>query len=155
MGMAIKSELDETCPRKSYTMEDRDYSRRKINLWILTLVHHGDMGCLEFLAMASLAVLVTFEDSEDERAGEALEMGKEILSKALAVWNAKADAWQRFCAEIGIDSDVLQQAFNCQPNPLWSIVTDVAESLELEIADDAEASDNALCCLRAMWKAGI
>jgi hypothetical protein len=28
--------LNDTCPRKSYTMEDRDYSRRKINLWILT-----------------------------------------------------------------------------------------------------------------------
>jgi hypothetical protein len=38
---------------------------------------------------------------------------------------------------------------------LWEVVTSVAESLELEVADDAEASDNALSCLRAMWKAGI
>jgi hypothetical protein len=105
--------------------------------------------------MASLAVLVTFEDSEAESGNKALEIGEEILCKALAMWNAKADAWRRFCEEIGIDSTVLQQAFNCNANPLWSIVTDVAESLELEIADDAEASDNALSCLRAMWKAGI
>jgi hypothetical protein len=49
--------LNDTCPRKSYIMEDRDYSRRKINLWILTLAHRGDMSRLEFLAMASLTVL--------------------------------------------------------------------------------------------------
>jgi hypothetical protein len=100
-------------------------------------------------------VLVTFEDSENESAGKALELGEEVLCKALTVWNAKANAWRRFCEEIGIDSTVLQQAFNCQPNSLWEVVTSVAESLELEIADDAEASDNALSCLRAMWKAGI
>jgi len=96
--------LNDTCPRKTYTMDD----------WAYTGAKYRFFGCLSMMhmrvarvtgAMGAVALALMYAD--EEGAGKCLE----IARRATTHYQALLEAWGRFCERIGIDRAVGTELF--------------------------------------------
>lgn len=90
--------LNDTCPRKTYTMDDLDYTRMKMRFFHCFI-------CIQLRleritgALAALAVATAYTDDDD--AERSLKVAKNLVTHHRAL----LEAWGRFCERIGLGRD--------------------------------------------------
>jgi hypothetical protein len=88
--------LNDTCPRKSYTMEDWEYTHRKVryfHCWQYMQVRLNRIT----VALAAFALAVAY--AEDEESERSLQAAKKLLN----LHQTLIEAWRQFSAEAGVD----------------------------------------------------
>lgn len=115
--------LNDTCPRKTYTMEDWRYVHRKNKAFMLTTALHGDAARLGFAAYFGLGL--TF--AEDN---EMAEKGEKVLSNSVRRYKAKMTAFGRFCDQAGLSADALRKAIGEEGLPAMDLVISVSDEVD-------------------------
>lgn len=114
--------LNDTCPRKTYTIEDWSYVRGKQKAFALTSAIHGDAARLGFAACFGLGL--TF--AEDEGMAD---KGEQLLSKAVCRYKAKMAAFERFCDQAGLSADALRKAIGEEDSPAMDLIISVSDEV--------------------------
>ncbi|MBZ0145042.1 MAG: hypothetical protein K8F56_15830 [Rhodocyclaceae bacterium] len=115
--------LNDTCPRKTYTMEDWRYVQRKNKAFMLTTALYGDAARLGFAACFGLGL--TFAE-DDEMA----EKGEKVLSNSVRRYKAKMAAFGRFCDQAGLTADALRKAIGGEDSPAMDLVISVSDEVD-------------------------
>lgn len=90
--------LNDSCPRKTYIIDDLDYTRMKIRFFYCFI-------CIQLRleritgALAALAIATAYAD--DENADRSLKVAKSLVTHHRAI----LEAWGRFCERIGLGRD--------------------------------------------------
>lgn len=91
--------LNDTCPRMTYTMDDWDYTRKKVkyfDCWMLMQLRFSKITG----AMAALALLAAYGD--DEQTEKSMVTARELVT----LYRALNVAWQRFSESVGISGEI-------------------------------------------------
>lgn len=98
--------LNDTCPRKSYVMDDLAYTDGKRQLWLLAAMVQIQVDRLGFGAIAALLKLAHGSPCDPDR-----ESTLDATRNLLARMKGCLDGWDEFCAEVGVDGDVAFSAY--------------------------------------------
>ncbi len=98
MDTAEMDLLNDTCPRKTYTMDDWDYTRMKMRFFHTFLCIQMRLEKITG-ALAALAVVTAYiDDGSDE---QSLKVAKNLVTHHRAL----LEAWGLFCERIGLGRD--------------------------------------------------
>jgi hypothetical protein len=111
MGRKDEQELDRleaTCPRRNYSAQEYEYTRRKMFFTVLALTSAVEKLRVDLLASNALGLaLASDDDANDESAAKALE----AFRKLMCLRQGKRAGWVRFCRQIGTNPDALTAPF--------------------------------------------
>jgi hypothetical protein len=137
--------LNDTCPRKTYEMEDYAYTRGKMMFWILALAHHAEAGRYAQCAFFALVVLAS-----EEAAPDVTEPMEKLFEASVRRYRTNFVAWDRFCGETGIAPDAVLSAYGIGDEVSMELALEVAD--QLGFADPSEEEiDKQLQPLLAIW----
>lgn len=158
MGRRDHAEADrliDTCPRKTYTMQDTAYCEgvRAIHdacLHALLMLCQARSRAMALLGM--IAVAAFGKDNESLNLSELIERYRLAECEIRGIW----EAWREFCAIAGVDPEAVMRASwgsvpKCVTESLAESVLEAAELAEL-VEPDAEIKATALELLRGRWK---
>jgi hypothetical protein len=91
--------LNDTCPRKTYTMDDWEYTVSKQRFFGCLVMMQLRLGRLTS-ALAALALTAAY--AEDDEADKSMDTARRVVTHHRALF----EAWGRFCEQIGIDRAV-------------------------------------------------
>jgi len=143
--------LIQTCPQKSYRMPDMAFSEgiqsiRDCCMQVLLLVERASGK-----ALACLSVLVAAGGSEvkdkPDLHSEAVRAHALALAEISGIWAA----WQKFCAEVGVDAEVVVRGCSGDlPEWIRDLNTPVLRGV---IEPDPNTQARTLELLHEIWKA--
>ena len=141
MGRKDEQELDRlenTCPRRNYTMQDYDYTHRKMQFMVLALTSAIQKLRIDLLASTALVVALANDDnSNDSAADKAIEAFK----KFMRVRQGKRDGWLRFCEVVGVNPDAITAPYLENIEWAMSIAEGVSETLEEDGGDEPKNAE--------------
>lgn len=114
--------LNDTCPRKTYTMEDWRYVQRKNMAFMLATALHGDAARLGFAACFGLGLTFVEDD-------ELAEKGEKVLSNSVRRYKAKMAAFERFCDMAGLSADSMRKAIGESGSAAMDLVISVSDEV--------------------------
>ncbi len=161
MGRRDHAEADrliDTCPRKTYTMQDTAYCEG------VRIVHDACVHALLMIAqaqckaMALLGIIAAAAFGKEDEQVDHLDLSELIERYRLAECEIRGiwEAWREFCATAGVDPEAVMRAGwgsvpKCVTESLAGSVLEATELAEL-IEPDAEAKATALELLQGRWK---
>ena len=91
--------LNDTCPRKTYTMDDWVYTRQKIRFFNCS--HWIQMRMSRITtALSGLAIAALYAGDE------VAEKSVEAARKVIMTYHMLRAAWKQFCEQVGVDRSV-------------------------------------------------
>jgi predicted XRE-type DNA-binding protein len=101
MDTAEMDALNATCPRKTYTMDDWEYTHMKTRYFHCWQYMQGRLGRIS-LALAAFALVVAYAEEEES------EQSLDAVKRLLALHQTLLAAWQQFSIQAGIDQKSAQ-----------------------------------------------
>lgn len=135
--------LNETCPRKTYIMEDIGYNQRKHWAIQITSALYGDAARIGLAACFGLGL--TF--AEDN---EMAEKGEKVLSNSVRRYKAKMAAFGRFCEWAGLSADSMRKAIGETGSLPMELVVSVSDEVD-PVEPTEEEIERELASLRDSW----
>lgn len=141
--------LNDTCPRKSYVMDDLAYTDGKRQLWLLAAMVQIQVDRFGFGAIAALMKLAHGSPSDPDR-----ESTLDAACNLLARMKGCLDGWGEFCAEVGLDGDVAFNAFGLSAGDRFETLCHCAnvEAEDYDLQGDAESRSAVLDLCRHAWR---
>lgn len=146
MGRKDEQELDRleaTCPRRTYSAQEHEYTRKKMFFAILALTSALQELRVDLLATLALIVAFASDDEDDGRTGTSEEaMG--AFKKLMRLRQGKRDGWLRFCKHLGVSPDAIAAPF--LENVEWAMraAESLAESLDRDPENETESEQIAV-----------
>jgi hypothetical protein len=138
MGRKDEQELDRleaTCPRKHYTAQDDEYTRKKMQFIVYSLASALELLRTDLLAnLALVAALSADDDGGDEE--KALFLFRQLMQ----LRQGKRNGWLQFCTRIGVSPDAIAAPFIDGAQWATAVADAVAQTLE---QIDGDGSPNA------------
>lgn len=112
--------LNDTCPMKTYQIEDPAYFIPKTNALLLTLTSHLDASRHSELAAFAMAMLMFGDEKHCDKATDS-------LATFVRRYRTQVLGFERFCQTIGVDPESLRSAVDCRVGPMTKMALAVAE----------------------------
>jgi hypothetical protein len=137
LGRKDEQELDRleaTCPRKTYTAQDYEYTRRKVRFFQLAYMTAVLNLRNDVLVMLTMAVGLASGTSGEE--GETtLDEAAEAFQKLMLVRHGKRAGWLRFCEHLGVNPDAMTAPLTEHVEWAMDIAEHVSETLGKDDSD--------------------
>ena len=152
MGRRDEQELDrleDTCPRKHYTMQDYEYTHRKIRFVTYSFASALERARLEMLALLALVIALS-DDSSEQTSDKSMAAFRKLMQTR----KGKREAWNRFCARLGVLPDSITAPFVEHCDWAMEAAEAVCETLELDEDDtiSGKVAERELEALLAAWE---
>jgi hypothetical protein len=98
--------LENSCPRKHYTMQDYEYTHLKVRFVTYSLASALQRERLEVLALFAL-VLALSEDTSEENSQRTMGAFRKLMQTRKGM----KDGWNRFCEQLGVSPDSITAPF--------------------------------------------
>lgn len=136
--------LNDTCPRKSYRMEDFEYTRRKHWAILFASAVHGDAARIGLAACFGLGLTLA-EDAD------MVEKGEKLLCNSVRRYKAKMAAFDRFCEQAGLSAEAMRKAIGADDSPAMEWLTKVSDEVQ-PVEPTEEEIERELQPLNDAWK---
>ena len=136
--------LNDTCPMKTYQIEDPAYFIPKTNALLLTLTAHVDASWHSELAAFAMALLMFGDEKHTEKATDSLAV-------FVRRYRTQMLGFERFCQSIGVDPESMRSAVGCRVGPMTEMALVVTE--DYSEAEPVPEEVNAVAQqLLAVWR---
>ena len=152
MGRHDEQELDRlenSCPRKHYTMQDYEYTHRKVRFVTFAFASALERARLDMLAL--LALVIALSDAASEQTSDKVMAA---FRKLMQTRNGKRDGWNRFCEQLGVSPDSITAPFVEHCDWAMEAAEAVCEALEPDEDDtvSGRVAEREFEALLAAWE---
>ena len=134
MGRKDEQELERleaTCPRRNYSAQEYEYTRRKMHFMVLALTSAIEKLRVDLLASNALVLMLAHQGKSDEVLADKAACAFE---KLMLLRRGKRTGWVRFCERIGTNPDALTAPFLEHVEWIMGAAEAVAETIAAEDA---------------------
>ena len=134
MGRKDEQELDRleaTCPRRNYSAQEYEYTRRKMHFIVLALTSAIEKLRVDLLASNALVLALAHEGKSDDGF---VDKAAYAFEKLMLLRRGKRAGWVRFCERIGTNPDALTAPFLEHVEWIMGAAEAVAETIAAEDA---------------------
>lgn len=125
--------LNATCPKKTYTMEDREYTHMKTRYFHCWLYMQGRLGRIS-LALAAFALVVAYAEEEES------EQSLDAVKRLLALHQTLLAAWRQFSIQAGVGQESAETLLTIDRSEFDSFMLDLmSEVIEEDLPPPRQA----------------
>ena len=125
--------LDNSCLRKTYKIQDWDYTHRKVRFIFLAQCHLAEILKLDVLAHLALVIRLAHEGDGES---ESVEAAADVFEKLMRVRQAKQIGWERFCEKLGVNPSAIANQLHGRSDDLAGFAESIAEELGVGSFDE-------------------